>query len=67
VISALVTPIVPTITVTACRISAKTPSQLTARTITHDVKVIAIVTGRSVCRCLGTGVIVCSRAASSWH
>ena len=53
--SALVTPIVPTITVTACRMSAKTPNQLTARTTTHDVKVIAIVTGRSVCGCLGTG------------
>ena len=48
VTTALVTQIAPKITVTACRMSAKTPSQLTASISTHDVKVIAIVTGRSV-------------------
>jgi Type IV secretory system Conjugative DNA transfer len=44
---ALVMQLAPKITVTACRNSAKTPP-----TSTHDVRVIAIVTGRSICRCL---------------
>jgi hypothetical protein len=48
VTTALVTQIAPKITVIACRMSAKTPSQLTASISTHDVRVIAIVTGRSV-------------------
>ena len=48
VTTALVKQIAPKITVTACRISAKAPNQLTASISTHDVRVIPIVTGRSV-------------------
>jgi hypothetical protein len=62
VTKALNTPIAPTITVTASRRSANTPSQLTASTTTHDVRVIAIETGRTTCRCLGSVVIVRARA-----